>query len=136
MVYTIYIGCAGGATSSLIAQKISVFANEQGIQTEIEAFFAITHQHQLAKFKQDGVELLLLYGAIQALDSPTLVTYQSVLSGILVAPQVRYYVPQLQSIAQPFGIPVVEMDMLTFGRMDGARMFDTITAVVGNNFRS
>ncbi|MGL4523642.1 MAG: PTS sugar transporter subunit IIB [Bacilli bacterium] len=129
----VFVLCAGGATSSLIAQKMKYYGNGQNIHVDIDALFALTHVSQTDHFERNGVELLLLYGGAQSVGISTLREYDHLLHGILVAPQVRFFTPQLRKIAEPFSIPVLDMDMRAFGLLNGEAMFADVLHLIGEN---
>ncbi|MFD2386930.1 PTS sugar transporter subunit IIB [Enterococcus rivorum] len=51
---------------------------------------------------------------------------------VLVCPQVRFKTPILRKMLTPVGIPCEDIEMRTFGRMDGKKALDDILALAQN----
>jgi len=49
---------------------------------------------------------------------------------VLIAPQVRYKRKSLTEMAEPFGIVVEPIESVTYGMVDGEKLFSQITAAL------
>lgn len=118
----VYICCAGGATSSLFAQKIQEAGGEQ-IHIEI-IYEALNKLHDLL----DTYKLVLVYGPASLLNQRFIEEYhlERQMQAVWIAPQVRFMKDSITSALQDYPISVHVIDMLTFGRMDGKKALHDI----------
>lgn len=98
--YKVLLVCAAGMSSSLLEAKTIQAAKRHGHELDIHAV---------------SVSEIAIYdfGSKQ-------------LDIILIAPQVRYKKKSLTQLAAPHGIRVEDIDPITFGMVDGEKLFQKI----------
>lgn len=102
--YNVLLVCAAGMSSSLLEVKT------------VEA--AAAHGHQMT---------------IKALSVADMGRYDFATNPVdivLVAPQVRYKKKSISEMAAPYGIVVQDIDAVTFGMVDGEKLFEQIRQAV------
>ncbi|WP_086313770.1 hypothetical protein A5821_001307 [Enterococcus sp. 7F3_DIV0205] len=118
----VYICCAGGMTSSMFCQKIAKAANPE------EVYFG--HLHDLiADFQHlsETYPTLIAYGGEGEINQLTLEpTFKPYVDRVLVCPQVRYKTASLQKLLKTIDIPCADIDMKTFGNMNGEKALKDI----------
>lgn len=122
----VYICCAGGATSSLFAQKIQEAGGEQIM---IEGIWNIIPN--LEAYLQD-YKLVIAYGPASILKEAFLKENQleDKLKAVWIAPQVRFMKDTIKKQLQAYPISVDTIDMLVFGQMDGKRaLYDILKRI-------
>lgn len=113
----IYICCAGGMTSSMFCQKISKAADPAevyfGHLTDVISDFEhLSHTYPT----------LIAYGGEGEINHQALTPiFQPYVDQVLVCPQVRYKTASLQKLLEPLNIPCSDLDMRTFGNMNGEK---------------
>jgi len=113
----VYICCAGGMTSSMFCQKIAKAADPN------EVYFGSLHD-VIADFQN----LTATYSTLIAYGGEGEITKLSVepifkpyVDRVMVCPQVRYKTASLQKLLSPLDIPCTDIDMKTFGNMNGEK---------------
>ncbi|HEC24089.1 MAG TPA: PTS sugar transporter subunit IIB [Chloroflexi bacterium] len=96
--------CAMGMSSSLLENKTKEAAAKAGVPFELKA----VSTQEIARW------------------DPTLHWYDVV----LVAPQVFYKRKSIEQIAKPHGIIVQDIDTVTFGMVDGEKLFQQIMEAI------
>lgn len=98
--YKVLLVCAAGMSSSLLEAKTIQAAKRRGHELDIHAVSV-------------GEIAIFDFGA-------------KTLDLILIAPQVRYKKKSLTQLAAPYGIRVEDIDPVTFGMVDGEKLFQKI----------
>jgi len=98
--YNVLLVCAAGMSSSLLEGKTREAAEQAGHSLKIQAV---------------SVGEIVLY------DFKT-----STVGIILIAPQVRYKKKSITEMAAPYGIIVQDIEPITFGMVDGEKLFKQI----------
>lgn len=118
----IFVGCAGGGTSSIFCQKIVKEIN--GTDSNLTAAF--DHFETIMK-KQRGYgeayDLVFAYGGMDALKGYNAFEFGKLFDVVLVAPQVRYLLPEKQQLLRNYPTIVREIAPQVFGYMDGAKAY-------------
>ena len=98
--YKVLLVCAAGMSSSLLEAAAIKAAEKQGHELDIHAISA--PQVGIYDFATDLVDM------------------------VLIAPQVRYKRKGIKKMAEPFGIVVDIIDSITYGMVDGDKLFEQI----------
>lgn len=120
----VYICCAGGMTSSMFCQKIAKSADSK------EVYFGQLHD-VIADFQKLSAtySTLIAYGGEMEINLLALEPiFKPYVDLVLVCPQVRYKTASLQKLLTPINIPCTDIDMKTFGSMNGEKAFKEILA--------
>lgn len=114
----VYICCAGGMTSSMFCQKIAKAADPN------EVYFGQLHdviadvQNLSATYST-----LIAYGGEGEINKLSLEPiFKPYVDRVMVCPQVRYKTTSLQKLLSPLDIPCMDIDMKTFGNMNGEKV--------------
>ncbi|WP_314066797.1 PTS sugar transporter subunit IIB [uncultured Vagococcus sp.] len=100
MTYRIMLACAGGMSTSLLASSMRKAAEEMGIDITVAAMPV----GNVASVRKD-IDILL------------------------IGPQVRYQLPQVEKIYQQFPVTVQVIDSLDYGRMLGGKVLGNALTV-------
>jgi len=92
--------CAMGASSSLLAVKTEEAAKAKGLEIEMTLLSAA--EASIYNFQEKPVDI------------------------VLIAPQVRFKKRAITQVAAPLGIPVEDIESITYGMMDGEKLFEQI----------
>lgn len=98
--YRVLMFCALGMSSSLLATKTMEAAKEEGADLEMRLLSAA--QAAIYNFRERPVDL------------------------VLVAPQARFQKRSIAKAAGSYGIPVEDIDTVTYGMVDGKKLFEQI----------
>ena len=98
--YKVLLVCAAGMSSSLLEAATIEAARKRGHELDIHAISA--PEVGIYDFAANPVDM------------------------VLIAPQVRYKHKSVQQMARPLGIVVDVIDSVTFGMVDGDKLFDQI----------
>lgn len=114
----VYICCAGGATSSLFCSKIKKASNKDNILVD-DINTILTNFKEL----KNKYEYIFAYGPAGFIRESSIRDYalDKIIDLILVCPQVRYLVPSIKKVTEPYNISCDSLDMKTFGTMNGAK---------------
>jgi PTS system cellobiose-specific IIB component len=93
-----------GMSSSLLATKTIEVAQEKGVNLDLKLLSGA--EAAVYNFRERPVDL------------------------VLVAPQVRFRKRSIEKAASPYGIPVELIDTVTFGMVDGEKLFEQIVQAV------
>ncbi|WP_430607561.1 hypothetical protein IGJ55_001017 [Enterococcus sp. AZ170] len=118
----VYICCAGGMTSSMFCQKIAKAADPKAV------YFGQLHD-VIADFENLSTlyPTLIAYGGEAEINQLTLTPiFKPYVNRVMVCPQVRYKMASLQKLLSPLAIPCVDIDMKTFGNMNGEKALQEI----------
>ena len=96
--------CAMGMSSSLLESKVREAAAAAGVPFELQAI--TTPEIARWDFEMHWVDV------------------------VLVAPQVRYKQKSIAQAAEPYGIIVQDIDPVTFGMVEGEKLFQQIMAAI------
>jgi len=96
--------CAMGASSSLLAANTEKAAKAKGVDIEITLLSAA--EAAVYDFGAKPVDF------------------------VLIAPQVRFKKRSITQAAAPLGIPVEDIESITYGMMDGEKLFEQIQRAV------
>ena len=91
----IMLCCSAGMSTSLLVKKMLAEAEKRQLPMEIKAFGAAEFDEQVAKYQV-----------------------------VLLGPQVKYMLADLQSRAKPFGVPVEPIAMPDYGMQRGDKVLD------------
>ncbi|MEI5991589.1 PTS sugar transporter subunit IIB [Enterococcus crotali] len=120
----VYICCAGGMTSSMFCQKIAKAADPKEVYFGHLQDVIADFQHLSATYPT-----LIAYGGEGEINQLTLEpTFKPYVDRVLVCPQVRYKTASLQKLLAPVNIPCTDIDMKTFGNMNGEKALREILA--------
>lgn len=97
----ILLVCSEGMSTSMLVQKMLEAAAKRELEVDISAVAEVSLKKHIA-----GTEVLLL------------------------GPQVRYLLNKLTGEYSPAGIRVAVIDMVDYGRMDGAKVLDKALALL------
>lgn len=93
--------CSAGMSTSLLVNKTMAAAKEQGLDIEIVAMAEGEAKTHIEEY-----------------------------SVVLLGPQVRFLLKKFQELAEPKGIKVDVIDMLSYGRMDGNAVLEQIKTMI------
>ena len=102
--YRVLMFCAAGMSSSLLAMKTMEAARRQGVELEMTLLSAA--EAAIYNFKERPVDL------------------------VLIAPQVRLMRRAIIKAVKPYGIPVEDIEAVTYGMVDGEKLFEQIARAV------
>lgn len=102
--YKVLLVCASAMSSSLLEAAAVKAARKRGHELDIHAISA--PEIGRYDFEANPVEM------------------------VLVAPQVRYKQKSIRQMAEPLGIAVDIIDSITYGMVDGDKLFDQIVQAV------
>jgi PTS system cellobiose-specific IIB component len=98
----IMLCCSAGMSTSLLVKKMETAASNRGIDAEIKAFGAAEFDQQVANYQV-----------------------------VLLGPQVKYMQPDLQKVADQYGIKVAPINMLDYGMQNGDKVLDFAIELIG-----
>lgn len=102
--YRVLMFCAAGMSSSLLATKTMEAAKDKGVELQMTLLSAA--EVNIYNFDKNPVDL------------------------VLIAPQVRFKKRSITKTCAPYGIPVEDIDTVTFGMVDGKKLFEQIARAV------
>jgi len=102
--YRVLLVCAAGMSSSLLEASTVAAAQKRGHEVEIRA--VPVPEATLHDFRADPVDI------------------------ILVAPQVSYKRRAIAQMVEPLGIVVLGIEPVTYGMVDGDKLFEQIAQAV------
>ena len=97
----IMLCCSAGMSTSLLVKKMVAEAEKRQLPVEIKAFGAAEFGEQVAKYQV-----------------------------VLLGPQVKYMLADLQSRAKPFGVPVEPIAMPDYGMQRGDKVLDFALSLI------
>lgn len=109
------IVCAGGATSSMMAQRVVQEAEKEGMKAKL--LFPEDLKYDRVKAHEDK-DLVVVMGPIDMITTLRLQGFSRV-DAVLVSSQVKYLFKNAEKVLQQLEIPCDNIDSLSFGRMRG-----------------
>lgn len=118
---TLMIVCAGGATSSLMAQNVVKSAVSEGMDAVLVFPEDVKYQD---RFRENFGErdLVVVMGPVGAITAGKFRDYKEQVDAVLVAPQVKYMYKTVEEVLGKLAIPCANIDSLDFGRMRGDKI--------------
>ncbi|GAA0086321.1 hypothetical protein UT300007_27600 [Clostridium sp. CTA-7] len=125
----VYICCAGGLTSSLFCSKIKNASTEDTILIEDIMNVILNYKEYNEKYN-----LILAYGPAEFVKESSVNDYSlnNLIDLILICPQVRFLLPSIKKIMEPYSIKCDVLDMKTFGTMNGEKALKDIIEYANN----
>lgn len=121
----IFVGCAGGGTSSMFCQKIvkEIDTNDQNMRAAFADVKTIFRQYRAYG---DAYDLVFAYGGVEAIKSYNAFEFGNLFDVVFVAPQVRYLTPLKRKLLQDYPTVVQDIPMKIFGMMNGKQAYDDL----------
>ncbi|MBC1489246.1 PTS sugar transporter subunit IIB [Listeria sp. FSL L7-1485] len=118
---TLMIVCAGGATSSLMAQNVVKSAVSEGLDAVLVFPEDVKYQD---RFRENFGErdLVVVMGPVGAITTGKFRNYKEQVDAVLVAPQVKYMYKTVEEVLGELEIPCANINSLDFGRMRGDKI--------------
>lgn len=118
---TLMIVCAGGATSSLMAQNVVKSVVSEGMDAVLVFPEDVKYQD---RFRENFGErdLVVVMGPVGAITAGKFRDYKEQVDAVLVAPQVKYMYKTVEEVLGELAIPCANIDSLDFGRMRGDKI--------------
>ncbi|SHI34378.1 Phosphotransferase system cellobiose-specific component IIB [Clostridium cavendishii DSM 21758] len=120
----VLVACSGGVVSGLLCNSIKKAGLNSNIKIECDSILNINNKENLNKYKDNDV--LLIYCGANQLNKTSINTFSDSLKGIFVAPQLRYYIPNILPIIASKNIYCTSIDNNVFTSMDGNKILDYI----------
>jgi len=113
----IYVGCAGGASSSMLCNR---FANALQVKHEEKKVTSDSVKEVLMKKEefQNTYDIVIAYGGIDFITADSAQDFGEVFDIVLVAPQVRYRATDKAKLLADYPTIVTEFPMKLYGTMD------------------
>jgi cellobiose-specific phosphotransferase system component IIB len=124
----IYVCCAGGGTSSLFCNYIKKAAKEDKIY--VDDILSVVKKFWVGELNEYNI--ILCYGPAEKVNKIFIeeMKFKGMIDLVYVAPQAGYLVSKIKKELEPYGIPCEKIDMITFGRMNGAKALEDIKKLV------
>lgn len=121
----IYIGCAGGGTSSLFCSRMvkEITRHDENLTATFDDIETVLKNQ---KALGSNFDLVFAYGAASRIKSFNAFDFGNLFDAILIAPQVSFLLPQIQALMAKFPTQVRDLPGKLFGTMDGERGFDLL----------
>lgn len=119
----IYVGCAGGSTSSMFCQRIVKEIEEN--DANLSAVFAdarTINQKQVAYGEK--YDLVFSFGGVGAIEKHSAFEFGKLFDVVFIAPQVRYLTESKQKLLAEYPTVVSDIPAEIFGMMDGKKAYD------------
>ncbi|AIS62340.1 PTS sugar transporter subunit IIB [Listeria ivanovii] len=118
---TLMIVCAGGATSSLMAQNVVKSAVSEGLDAVL-VFPEDVKYHDRFRENFGERDLVVVMGPVGAITAGKFRDYKEQVDAVLVAPQVKYMYKTVEEVLGELEIPCANINSLDFGRMRGDKI--------------
>lgn len=118
---TLMIVCAGGATSSLMAQNVVKSAVSEGLDAVLVFPEDVKYQDYFHE-KFGERDLVVVMGPVGAITTAKFKDYKAQVDAVLVAPQVKYMYKTVEEVLGELEIPCANINSLDFGRMRGDKI--------------
>lgn len=118
----IYVGCAGGGTSSMFCQRI-VKEIQQRDENLRAVFEDVQRVAKNAAAYSGAYDLVFAYGGAGAIREYTAFEFGSLFDVVYIAPQVRFMTPAIRELLAPYPTLVRDIPMAIFGNMDAAQAY-------------
>ena len=121
----IYVGCAGGTTSSMFCQRLvkEINQNDKNLTAVFDHIDQV-FQKQIAY--GSSYDLIFAYGAMDAIRPFNVFDYGQLFDVIFVAPQSSYWLPFKQELLRDYPTIVKAIPSKLFGMMDSAKAYDIL----------
>lgn len=121
----IYVGCAGGGTSSMFCKKIVDEINQadENLTAVFDDFASVDRKQNSYGEMYD---LVFAYGSIDQIRFDTAFEMGNLFDVVFVAPQVRYLTPKKQEILEDYPTLVRDIEMKIFGTMNGPVAYENL----------
>ncbi|GGC94286.1 PTS sugar transporter subunit IIB [Enterococcus wangshanyuanii] len=117
----VFIGCAGGGTSSMFCQRIVKASEHSTLKTSFDDLESVMrHEKELAAES----DIIFAYGGINAIRPQIVYDFTQLFDVVLIAPQVRFMTKAKKELLADYPIVVKDIDTRLFGLMDGERALD------------
>lgn len=126
----IYVGCAGGGTSSLFCQRIvkEITAQDANLKAVYDDVATVSEKRLAYGAHYD---LVFAYGGAAAIRDYTAFEFGKLFDVVYVAPQVRFLTEGIRQSLQRYPTIVKDIPMKIFGRMDGKQAYrDLLTDLI------
>ena len=98
----ILLACSTGMSTSILMQKMQEYADNNGLETKIDAISTIAAKNLLEQYDI-----------------------------VLLGPQVRYELPSFKNLCAPLKMPVDTIDMRDYGMADGEAVINKVLYLLG-----
>ncbi len=121
----VYIGCAGGGTSSMLCQRVTKAITDY--DENLNAVFD-TVSNVFRKQLAYGAhyDLVFAYGGLDDIRSYNAFDYGQLFDVVFAAPQVSYLTPLKQQLLSKFPTIVKDLPPKLFGMMDAMKAYDLL----------
>ncbi|MBO0470679.1 hypothetical protein JZO66_08980 [Enterococcus sp. DIV0242_7C1] len=117
----VFIGCAGGGTSSMFCQRIVKASENSTLKTSFDDFESVMRHEKELSAESD---IIFAYGGIDAIRPQIVYDFTRLFDVVLIAPQVRFRTKAKKELLADYPIVVKDIDARIFGLMDGERALD------------
>ncbi|MBC1744046.1 PTS sugar transporter subunit IIB [Listeria welshimeri] len=127
---TLMIVCAGGSTSSLMAQNVVKSATLDGMNAVLVFPEDVKYKDSFyGKYSEH--DLVVVMGPVGVITAGKFRDYKEQVDAVLVAPQVKYMYKTVEEVLGELNIPCANIDSLDFGRMRGDKILTQGLALMG-----
>lgn len=121
----IYVGCAGGMTSSMFCQRIikAIDSANSPLRAVFDSVGTIIRRKKEFKGNYD---LIFAYGGINLIQAYNAYDIGTIFDVVFIAPQMRHMTKSKQEILKDYPVIVKDIEMKTFGTMDGATAYNNL----------
>lgn len=121
----IYVGCSGGMTSSMFCQRIvkAIDAAESPLRAVFDSVGTIIRRK---KEFEGNYDLVFAYGGINFIEPHNAYDFGTIFDVVFIAPQMRHMTKSKQDILKDYPVIVKDIEMKTFGTMDGATAYNNL----------
>lgn len=119
----IYIGCAGGGTSSMFCQRMVKEINEHD-ENLSAVFDDVTHVFQKRLEYGTNFDVVFAYGAASDIRSFNAFDYGNLFDAVLIAPQVSFSLDKIKQLLTKYPSMVRDLPRKLFGTMDSQAGYD------------
>lgn len=118
----IYVGCAGGGTSSMFCQRM-VKEIQQHDENLRAAFADVQSIAKHAAAYSGAYDLVFAYGGAGEIREYTAFEFGNLFDVVYIAPQVRFMTPALRQLLAPYPTLVRDIPMRIFGNMEASKAY-------------
>ena len=121
----IFIGCAGGSTSSMFCQRMVKEINSHD-ENLTAVFDDVTHVLEKRLAYGSHYDLVFAYGGIGDIRPYNAYEFGQIFDAVLLAPQVSYLKPQTAALLAKYPTMLQDIPGKLFGMMDGEKGYDLL----------
>ena len=121
----IYVGCAGGMTSSMFCQRI-VKAIQEAHSPLTAAFSDVGTVIRRRQEFEGHYDLVFAYGGIHFITPVNAYDMGTIFDVVFVAPQMRHLTQHITHLLNDYPVIVKNIEMKTFGTMNGDVAYDSL----------